>query len=335
MVSQEDFVSSMRRQVGWFVMLGIGALVLLLLVTSVRTNVFAKKFYLFFSPPSASSFYEGQPVKFQGFAIGHVDKIELQAKGKVRVTLELLDRYRHMIHKDSVARLTKEGLIGEQVVEVTSGDEKEAVVAEGNMLAYETEASLDQLLEDLKPAVGNANILLRELASLATWMNDPYGDVHVAMAGLREISNGVRGDRVAAMIEQLTATLNHLQVFTDELNKQKVAHGLADSLKMLANILHDIKPFSEAIGKEGEVTVEHMNALLGNLDQLSKSLNVVASDLSELTPELPGLARESRTTIEEINSLIKNLQGSWLFGGEKGEASQGAVSAPPALDLRP
>ncbi|MCF7820926.1 MAG: MlaD family protein [Mariprofundaceae bacterium] len=336
MVERDDVVSSMRRQVGWFVILGVGALVLVLLVASMRSNVFAKKFYIFFSPPSAASFYEGQPVKFQGFAIGRVDQIELQEEGKVRITMELIDRYRNMLHQDAIVRVTKEGLIGEQVVEVTAGDENKPAINDGALLGYETEASLDQLLADLKPAVGNANVLLSELASLAKWMNDPKGDVRLALSGVREVTQGVRGDRLEVMIEQLTGTLVHLQKFAEELNQQQVAHGLSSSLKEMTAILHDIRPFSEAMGKEGGATVEHVNAMLRNLDMLSKSLDIVASDLSELTPELPGLARESRTTIEEINRLVKNLQGSWLIGGDKGQGSKGggAVAA-PALDLRP
>ncbi|MFC1536374.1 MlaD family protein [Pseudomonadota bacterium] len=329
MVEREDFVSSMRRQVGWFVILGVGALLLVLLVASMRSNVFATKFYIFFSPPSAASFYEGQPVKFQGFAIGHVDQIELQEEGNVRITMELIDRYRNMLHKDAVVRVTKEGLIGEQVVEVTAGGEKQPVINDGDSLKYETEASLDQLLTDLKPAVGNANVLLSELASLAKWMNDPNGDIRMAFAGIREVTRGVRG-------EQLGAILKHLQVFTKELDQQHVAQELSRSLKATAKILEDIRPLSEAMGKKGADTVEHVQSLLVNIDELSKALNIVASDLSELTPELPGLARESRTTIEEINSLIKNLQGSWLFGGGEGQGpkDRGAV-ATPALDLRP
>lgn len=337
MAEQEDFVSSMRRQVGWFVILGIGILLLLLLVVSVRTNVFAKQFYVYFFPPSASSFYEGQPVKFQGFAIGHVDDIELQERGKVRITLALLDRYRHMIHEDAVTRVVKEGLIGEQVVEVTAGDSKMAAIREGKVLGYETEASFEQLLADLKPAVGNANVLLKELASLATWMNDPDGDVRIAMAGLKQVTQGVKGEKLGEMIEQFTATLNHLQKFAKELNQQHVAKELSSSLKLMSNILNDLQPLSQAIGKEGAMTVEHMNALMKNVDQLSNSLNIVASDLSELTPELPGLARESRETIEEIKSLIKALQGSWLVGsdGSRKRSEEGAMAAPPALDFRP
>jgi len=329
MVEREDFVSSMRRQVGWFVILGVGALLLVLLVASMRSNVFAKKFYIFFTPPSAASFYEGQPVKFQGFAIGHVDQIELRKEGNVRITMELIDRYRNMLHEDAVVRVTKEGLIGEQVVEVTTGDEKKPAVNDGDILGYETEASLDQLLVDLKPAVGNANVLLSELASLAKWMNDPKGDVRMAFAGIREVTRGVRGDQLESMIR-------HLQGFAKELDQQHVALELSKSLKATTKILNDLQPLSEAIGEDSADTVKHVKTLLVNVDELSKALNIVASDLSELTPELPGLARESRETINEIKQLIKNLQGSWLVGGGKNRAgSEEAVAAPPSLDLRP
>ena len=333
---QEDFVSGMRRQVGWFVIFGIGILLLLLLVTSIRTNVFAKQFYIYFFPPSAGSFYEGQPVKFQGFAIGHVDQIELEREGKVKITLSLLDRYRHMIHKTAVARMIKEGLIGEQVVEVTAGEEDKATVNEGDIIGYETEASFEQLLADLKPAVGNANVLLRELATLSVWLNDPYGDVREAMAGFREATKGVRGDKVGKMLDEFTGTLTQLKSFASDLNKQQVAEELSDSLRLMKEIFEDLHPMTEAIGQDGAVTVEHLNTLISNLDQLSRSLNIVATDLSEMTPELPGLARESREAIEEINGLIKNLEGSWLFGGGGTQKSgDDAVAAPPALDMRP
>ncbi|MDQ6956566.1 MAG: MlaD family protein [Mariprofundaceae bacterium] len=337
MVDSADFVSGIKRQVGWFVMLGIGALILVVLIVSVRSNVFSKKFYLFVEPPSASSFYEGQSVKFQGFAIGHIDQIELQDEGQVRISLRLLERYRHMIHQGAVIQFTKEGLLGEQVVELTRGDIAKPMLNSGELLNYETEASLEQILTDLQPAVDNANVLLRELASLSTWMNDPDSDLRVGMSNLRKITEPVDGKSLQLAIETFTQAVQKMGNVADDLDEQKVALRLADSLTATTDILENIKPLSQSLGKYGPETIERSNALLTHVDKLSSALNIVASDLSEMTPELPGLARDSRATLKEMQALMKNLQSSWLLGGGTLEkATQESLeTAPPVLDMQP
>ena len=327
----------MKRKVGWFVMLGIGALILLLLIVSVRSNVFAKKFYLFVSPPSASAFHEGQPVQFQGFAIGHIDQIELQNEGQVRISLRLLERYRQMLHQGAVVHLVKEGLLGEQVVGITTGDIKKEALENGAYLEFETEASLEQLLIDLKPAVGNANVLLRELAELSVWMNDPYGDLRAGMAGLRGMSAGVQGASIEAAVQEFTQTLAKLKHVAVDLDEHKVALRLAESLEKTANILGNIEPLSKSLGESGPSTVQHVNELLAHVDELSGALNLVAADLSQMTPELPGLARESRATLAEMRAMLESLRNSWLLGGSKqGEVKlEGLETAPPVLDMQP
>lgn len=337
MVDSIDFVSGIKRQVGWFVMLGVGALVLVVLIVSVRSNVFAKKFYLFIEPPSASSFYAGQSVKFQGFAIGHIDQIELQDEGQVRISLRLLERYRHMIHQGAVIQFTKEGLLGEQVVELTRGDVAKPMLKSGEILGYETEASLEQILTDLQPAVDNANVLLRELASLSLWMNDPDSDLRVGMSNLRKITEPVDGKSLQLAIETFTKTLAQLGHVADDLDEKKVVLRLADSLAATADILENIKPLSQSLGKHGPETIERTNALLTHVDKLSSAMNVVASDLSEMTPELPGLARDSRATLKEMQALMKKLQDSWLLGGGSAEKAMQETleTAPPVLDMQP
>ncbi len=337
MVDSMDFVSGIKRQVGWFVMLGIGALVLVVLIVSVRSNVFAKKFYLFVEPPSASSFYEGQPVKFQGFAIGHIDQIELQHEGQVRISLRLLERYRHMVHQGAVIQLIKEGLLGEQVVELTRGDIAKPMLNSGETLDYETEASLEQLLTELKPAVGNANVLLRELAALSLWINDPDSDLRVGLAGLREMTEFVDGKSMQLAIQTFTQTLEKLGHVAGDLDEQRVALRLADSLSITTDILENIKPLSQSLGERAPEIMERTNDLLVHVDKLSLALNIVASDLSEMTPELPGLARDSRATLKEMQTLMKKLQGSWLLGGEsaKKQVQESLETAPPVLDMKP
>jgi len=330
---QRDYISGMSRQVGWFVIIGMGTIILLLLVISIRTDVFANKFHLYVSPPSASSFYEGQPVRFQGFIIGHVDRMDLLAEGKVRVDMQLLERYRHMVHQGTTVRLVKEGWIGEPELEISGGDAEKPVVRDGDTVAYETEATIEQLLLDIKPAVANANTLLRELAELAKWMNDPDGDLRLAFARLNALSAGVRGADIQKAIERFSGVLVYLQSAAEQLDKQQVVARLSDSLRLTTKILDDLEPLAKSLGEEGP---QRINSLLRHMDQLTTSLDFVAQDLSELTPELPGLARESRDVIKEMRSLLRGLRSSWMFGGGADmELDEGEKVAPPALDMRP
>jgi len=330
------YVAGMRRQVGWFVILGIGAVLLLLLIITVRTDVFAKKFTLYVSPPSAAPFFTGQEVKFQGFPIGRVRDIELQPKGKVRINLRLLERYRNMLHEGSVVRLVKEGLIGNQTLEITGGNTQSPVLQDQAGISYQTEASIEQLLLDLKPTVANADTLLDELVKLAKWLNDPKGDVRAATASIRQATEGVERGALQRTIRVMSAAAEQIQALAHQLTEHKAAEHLSASLEQTAKILKDIEPLTRNLGKQGPETLAQVNILLRRMDKLTVSLGTITSDLEELTPELPGLAQESKNTVVEIQQLIKGLRGSWMFSGKAApveDKDEGV--APPRLDLRP
>jgi len=335
-MNRDDYVAGMRRQVGWFVILGIGATFLLLLVITLRTEVFAKKFTLYVFPPTATSFFLGQEVKFQGFAIGHVRDIELQAHGRVRVSLRLLADYRSMLHEGASARLIKEGLIGEGIVEISGGKENAPGLLDKGMIAYETEVSFEQLLHDLKPAVANADTLLRELVALSKWLNNPDGDVHRVMTSFRQASEGMQEGAIGRAVQATMAAASQVQELTRQMVENKTAEHLSASLKQTARILKDIEPLARNLGEQGPETISRVNMLIGRLDEMAVALGNIAADMEELTPELPGLAQESRRTLEEMRLLIRGLRGSWLLGGAPEPVKQGDEEvAPPDLDMRP
>jgi phospholipid/cholesterol/gamma-HCH transport system substrate-binding protein len=333
---RDDYVAGMRRQVGWFVLLGIGAVILLLLMITVRTDIFAKKFTLYVLPPTATSFFLGQEVKFQGFAIGHVRNIELQPHGQVRVSLRLLDHYRTMLHEGVSARLIKEGLIGEGIIEISGGKKDAPSIRDQGIIAYETEASFEQLLHDLKPAVANADTLLRELVALSRWLNDPDGDVRQAMASFRQASAGMQEGAIGKAVEATMAAASQVRELTHQMVENKMADHLSASLEQTARILKDIEPLAHDLGKQGPETIKRVNVLIGRLDKMAIALGNIAADMEELTPQLPGLAQESRRTLEEMRVLIKSMRGSWLLGAAPNSPEQGDEEiAPPGLDMRP
>ncbi|GAV19607.1 hypothetical protein MMIC_P0555 [Mariprofundus micogutta] len=331
-----EFVANVRRQVGWFVLLGIGTIVAIILAVSLQSDLFAKKFQLYFSPPSAASFYEGQAIKFQGFTVGRIKAMDLQDDGTVRITLNLLERYHPMLHEGAIVHLVREGLIGEQTLEITSGDSEKPVVQPGQVITYETAATIEQLLQDIKPAVENANTLLQELSELATWLNDPNSDFRQMGARFNALSQDLNRENVGKLVVNLAEILENLQSLTKDLKDSHVGEQLAKSLHSTSQILSDLRPLTQQISKEGPESLKRINSLINHVNKLSKSLDSVASDLSELTPELPGLARESRVTIAEMQQLLKALQNSWLVGGKAQPAQDDERSvAPPVLEMQP
>ena len=330
-----SFVSGVRRQVGWFVILGFGAILFILLLLSIRTDIFAEKFYLDFSPPSAAAFYVGQPVKFQGFTIGRIGGMDLEDNGTVMIHLHLLERYRSMLHEGSTIRLVRDGLIGDQTVEITAGNVSRPAIRDGQTIDFETTASIEKLMQEIKPAIDNANILLQELVMLAKWMNDPNSDIRQMSARFNNLSRDLNRENVREVFSSLTSVLADLQSLTSTLREQNIAGQLSDSLQATTNILNDLRPLSEQFANQGPKSLELMNSLLGHVDKLSKSLDKVAADLSELTPELPGLARESRGTIREMQDVLKQMQNSWLLGNRGMQKEAETPVAPPVMDMQP
>ncbi len=331
----DPFVNNFKRQVGWFVILGIGAIILIILAISLRTNIFAQKFDIYFSPPSATSFYEGQPVKFHGFSIGHIEEMDLQQNGDVRIVLSLLERYHNMLHKGSVAHLVREGLIGEQTLELTAGNSEKPLLQHGQKVDYTTTATVEQLLQDMKPAVANANTLLRELAELAVWLNNPQSDFRQIGRRFNALSEELNSKNINAMMIHFSKVMKNLQTLTSEMQQQHIGERLGASLQATSNILNDLRPLTRQLAKDGPQSIQHINSLISHVNLLSQSLENVASDLSELTPELPGLARESRVTITEMQHMLKNLQESWLFGGSSNHTQPQKPLATPALEVAP
>jgi len=321
-MTTEHFVAGMRRQVGWFVMIGLGTIVALLLVATLRTELFARKFTLFVAPPSATSFFVGQEVKFQGFTIGRVDDIELQASGEVRIALRLLDRYRGMLHQGSAVRLVKPALLGQDIVEVTAGDVQTAVLNDGVLLPYREQATLEQLLMDMKPAVANADTLLGELVQLARWLNDPSGDVRLATANIRTVTEGADQGAIQQAITRVSEAAAQLEKLFRQLADNKAGEFLASSLEQTALVLNNLEPLTGELSRQAPETISRSKELVSRLEELSGALNSIAVDMQQLSPELPGLAQESHDAILELRRLATALRQTWLAGG-KGESGKG------------
>lgn len=132
--------------VGFFMLLGIGAILMLALQVSGLTSAVTQGGYVVTAKfENIGGLKPRAPVSMAGVKIGQVEHIELDpASFKAIVTLRILAN-QNMIPSDSAARIMTEGLLGSNYISLIPGFE-ETFLKNGSMI-QETRSAM--LLENL------------------------------------------------------------------------------------------------------------------------------------------------------------------------------------------
>ncbi len=83
---------------------------------------------------SVSGLQSGYKVWFNGVNIGRVETVEIMGPRKVRVNLSIDTACRHFIHKDVVASLGSEGLMGNNLVSLTQVSSVRETISPGDSI---------------------------------------------------------------------------------------------------------------------------------------------------------------------------------------------------------
>jgi len=331
---EEKELRKARQRVGWFVILGITLVISLLLIMSIRTDLFAKKFSLYVAPSSAASFHIGQAVKFHGYRVGSVQHIELQKTGAVKVQLRILEKYHTMLSPDVRARSTKEGLIGELSLELISGEIHDKHIQAGKEIPYEPEATIEKFLQDIKPAVHNADTLLQQMASLSTWLNDPKGDIRTSMKHMRHFSERLQHLEIENLTSELQQVAHQLKQLSQQMVNEKSIFHLNQVLVQAEKNLLQLEPITHRLETTGPKAVDQSVHILDQVTQLLTRLQAISSDVAAATPQLPHVVQDSAKTIHDMKNMAQRLRTSWLFSDDQ-PTQTASPHTEPILDFQP
>lgn len=188
---------------GWrvliFTLAPIVAIAALLLTAAVRQNWFSPTDRLYVFADTGVGITTGMPVKIKGFAVGTVTSLDLvpPEEGKppkVRIALKVNREYMAFIGKDAVLRLTREGLVGQPILEIFEGDSRARRVADADVLAFDRPLSLNEIVDKLN---SRAEPLLSSAGELLGRLKDPDGDLMSTVATARQIARNVDATTVA------------------------------------------------------------------------------------------------------------------------------------------
>lgn len=228
-----------------------------------------------------SGIKEGSPVTFEGYEVGHVEKVTPDAgnNGPVRYRLSLAVKPGWRIPEDSVASIAMSGLLSGQVVEVSSGKSARGLASGGEIRG-----------SDAPSLFASVGALASQWDEMTRTKVGPAVDNIAAVSLLLKQSTPQTVEQMNNALARFNSAAGNLQTMLDERNRQHVNSILKNTDQASSDF--------EQTQAELRYTLQQTQSILNNLDQASRHMNELTRRLSEnpsaiLTSRPPAETSES------------------------------------------
>lgn len=270
---------SKKIQVGAFIVIGVLFLTIALFVISSNRNMFSSTFELNSVFSNVNGLQEGGSVNFAGIRVGIVRKIKIKSGTEIIVMMEIDNKVKEFIKKDSKAAIVSEGLIGNKIVEISAGSITGLSVADGDYLESLVPISAEDIFKDLKEVGDKASGMTQDLSEIISKVNSGegtlgqlinnsslYNGVDSTMRGFARYSGEIGG-----VINSFKKTIDFVTNNLDELTKD-----LREVTKNVTEITGKINSNESVVG-----TLLTDTVFANNLKEIVTNANIVTKNLEE------------------------------------------------------
>jgi phospholipid/cholesterol/gamma-HCH transport system substrate-binding protein len=267
-------LQNIEKRTRRFMLGAAGVMLLVLSMIAAKQDYFSRSTAVYFFTPNAQGLSKGMAVKFVGFKVGSVQEINMEPNATVRVKVSLDDEYVHLIGQDAKARLVKEALVGESVVEIIPGSQQVRQVTQNSVLEFERGQDASTVVE-----------------SLAAQLQPILGDIH-------QITSS--GD-----IQQTLKNLNQASGDFRDTVKQFTQVGI-NSNKAVTSLNSTLETLDKAVPK----LVDKADKTLDNVQSATSDIKKITSDSAA---EIPALVRDTNALVQDGQETLGGVKKSWLL----------------------
>ncbi|WP_126243874.1 MlaD family protein [Chitinophaga rhizosphaerae] len=298
--------------VGIFVFIGLLIFVAGILILGGQKKTFMSSLGVVAVFHDIGGLAKGDNVWYSGVKVGTIKSISFLGHDRIQVRMEIDKRSREFIHKDVVAKVSSDGLVGNKIIALSGGTAGVPAVEDGDTIAVVTAISSDELLETLQvnnkslvEITGNLKTITKKIAdgegSLGRLISSDtvYNDLKGAIAGLQRTTENTR--RITANLTDYTGKLQR---------KGSLANDLVTDTIVFSNLRSSMSRIESAS--------KGIDSVMNNLQAASASVNDNLK--SSKTPA--GMLLNDEATAQSLKTTIRNLQSSTYKLDENMEALQ-------------
>jgi phospholipid/cholesterol/gamma-HCH transport system substrate-binding protein len=331
---------------GLFVGLGLLLAGVVIFLIGKERNLFDKQVVYFGAFENVDGLVLDAPVRLGGLQVGRVTKISFApdlGDKRIMVTMEVATQFRDRIRRDSVARVTGRGVLGDKAVDISLGSPEAEAISGGGEITTGTSGDISSLLKATGEIIDNAVGITRDLKSGVAAYTAPEvrNDVAVLVKSARNIIEEIEGGkgvahaliydkkaseevrnllasasssaaRLDGAIGQAEALLKairtgdgtaHALIYDQKI--AKAINNLGDSANEISTLIHDAKN-----SKDGAV----YQLVYGDARSMLGDLGIAARDIKEITTKIKagegslGGVINDPTVYEDLKEVLGNVK---------------------------
>lgn len=159
-------------RLGVFVLAGTIFLVAALYFIGNKRNLFSDTFSIHANFYDVNGLMPGNNVRFSGIDVGTVKSVEIVQGRKVIVTIIIEEKYKDFIHKNDIAAIGTDGLMGNKLVNINSVDDHSPRVNDGDTLATLKAIETEEMTRTLSQTNDNMKVITDNLKTITQKINN-------------------------------------------------------------------------------------------------------------------------------------------------------------------
>jgi phospholipid/cholesterol/gamma-HCH transport system substrate-binding protein len=299
---------SLQIRVGAFILSGLLVFFAIIYLLGAQARYFERKYDLVVEFTEVGGLIEGATVRLAGVQIGRVTSVELPAQpgGKVRVTLTIARRFSERIRRDSAAKITTQGLLGDKIVEISMGTTGAPALRPGETLTTQEPVEMQEMfkvgadtLQTVKELAASLKTTAERVDRIAKEVETGRGLVHALIYNEPEA------------LTRLNAILTRTQAVLARVEQGDHAVGVL---------------LSPESGKSARALLAAMDAIGRTAEKLETRDNLLSALLHD--PQYKTVADDLRVVARNFRDVSERVaQGQGLLGQLTRDGQDGALGS--------
>jgi phospholipid/cholesterol/gamma-HCH transport system substrate-binding protein len=300
-----------ERVAGFFVIAAVAGSMAIALAVAVKKGLFEEKLHLETELKSADGVHAGTEVLMAGLRAGSVTEVKLVSSEHILVNFEVGEAYRDKVRSGSVVRLVRPFIIGEKVLEVSVGDEKDKRIADNSLLRSEETLDLMDLASGHK--------LGAYMASMSSMTENAKFIIEQILDPKRSMNILKMFDEVQPLVKNMVGVTSEINVAMHSMNQKKQLTHMMDNLVKVTDEVNIMLP---EFRKNSPQMAQDLSKITHSVAVLSAQLEKTLPLINEMTPEMPKAARRAFEALDQTVITLKALQKSFLIRSSVREVHQ-------------